>query len=265
MAPGAMMATSGTAFTSARPVQSAPVPVTHEMQTSAAVGMTPGVAPTRASLGVAPEGATLRTPPAALESRPVVANVAPPPAPVPFAAKQQALAANGGRPLAPAQEQQIRQSSPSLASTSSAMYRPAAVAPAGGGLKPAHAGLAAATPVSGAAAQGYVPRTVAASRSVTTLPCTCGGGEWGGGVERDAAAQHGAASAGPGCGGPVATRVPSSTGNQNSAPGASTSSGGRRGTVAPTAMPRVMGRPSRRRSRTRRRNHRRRSRGTTEG
>src|SRR6202042_802635 len=101
-------------YTSARPVQSAALPVTHEMQTSAAVGMTPGVAPARASPGVAPEGATLRTPPAALESRPVVANVAPPPAPVPFAAKQQALAANGGRPLATPQEHTDWHKPPSL-------------------------------------------------------------------------------------------------------------------------------------------------------
>jgi hypothetical protein len=171
---------------------------------------------------VAPEGATLRTPPAALESRPVVANVAPPPAPVPFAAKQQALAAYGGRPLAPAQEQQIRQSSPSLASPRSTMYRPAAVAPAGGGLKPAHEGLAAATAVSGAAAQGYVPRTVAASRSVTTPPPAAGTN---GTVASNGTPPRSTVPHPPDRVAPVATRVPSSTGNQNLSPGASTNSG----------------------------------------
>ena len=125
MAPGAMMATSPTAFASARSVQSAPVPVTREMQTSAVVAASPGVVPTRSSLGVAAGGGALRTPPSALESRPVVAKVAPPPAPIPFAAKEQALAANGGRPLAPAQETQIRQHTPTLARTNTTLYRPA--------------------------------------------------------------------------------------------------------------------------------------------
>jgi len=165
MAPGAIVATSGTAFATARPVQSAPIVVTHEMQTAPAIGTSPPIAPTRASLAVATGSTPVRLPPAAIESRPVVARVAPPPAPIPFAAKQQALAANGGRPLAPAEEAQIRQNSPALASASPTLVRPASVAPSGGGLKPARPGLVAAAPVSGAASQGFVPRTVPAGRA----------------------------------------------------------------------------------------------------
>jgi hypothetical protein len=171
-APGAIAATSGTVFGSARPVQSAPVAVTHEMQTTAVVGTAPPIAPTRASLGVENANAEAKAPPSAIENRPVVAKVAPPPAPIPFAAKQQELAANGGRPLDATQEAAIRQRSPGLASTTTAMIKPASLAPVGGGLTPARAGLAAATPVGNAAGQGFVPRTVAAEHPGVQQPTT---------------------------------------------------------------------------------------------
>ena len=218
-APGAMMATLPTAFVSARPVQMAPVPVTHAMQTSAVVGASPGVVPTRSSLGVggAAEGGVLRAPPPALESRAVVAKVAPPPAPIPFAAKQQALAANGGRPLAAAQEIQIRQSSPALARTNTTLYRPAAVAPAGGGLKPAHDGLAAATPVTGVAAHGFVPRAAAATPAATT------------------AATPAATSVAAPAARPVTTRTPASPGTPGTPAGAGATAGATAGT--PVARP----------------------------
>jgi hypothetical protein len=145
--PGAMMATSTTTFTSARPVQSAPVQVTNEMQHGPVMGSAPHVVPTQASLGrvQTQSGAPVRMPPAAVMNRPVMAKIAPPPAPVSFASQRAALEANNGRPLAPAQVSQIRASSPQPASHA-ALVRPATVAPAGGGLRPARAGLAAATP-----------------------------------------------------------------------------------------------------------------------
>ena len=204
-APGAMMATSGSAFASARPVQLARMPVTREMQTSAVVGASPGVVPTRSSLGGAAEGGVLRAPPTALETRPVVAKVAPPPTPIPFAAKQQALAANRGRPLAAAQEIQIRQSSPALARTNTTLYRPAAVAPAGGGLKPAHEGLAAATPVTGVAAHGFVPRTAVATPAATA---SGPGGAVAGGAVAGGAVAGGAVAGGAVAGGAVAGGAP---------------------------------------------------------
>jgi hypothetical protein len=138
--PGAMAATTSTAFGSARPVQSAPVPITTAMRSAPVTGMAPAVVPTRASLAAAPEGGrALVAPPASIQNRAVVAKMAPPPPPVPFAAKQQALAANGGRPLNPSQETAIRQSHPAFASANQATYKPAAHVPAGGGLKAATA------------------------------------------------------------------------------------------------------------------------------
>jgi hypothetical protein len=158
--PGAMMATSSTTFASARPVQSAPIAVTEQIRSGAVMGSAPQVVPTRQSLapvGGGP-GGPVRMPPQALANRPVMANVAPPPAPIPFAAKQQALAANGGRPLAPAQEAQIRASSPTLSATNASFVRPAAVAPAGGGLRASRPGLPAPTHVASSTSTGFTPK-----------------------------------------------------------------------------------------------------------
>jgi hypothetical protein len=112
-APGAVMAVQQAAFVSAKPVQSAAIVVRPEAMRSAPVVASVAVAPTRASVTrTAPPGAKIVQPPAALQARPVIAKRTPPPAPVPFAQKQQALAANAGRPLDTNQVQQIRQSQP---------------------------------------------------------------------------------------------------------------------------------------------------------
>jgi hypothetical protein len=112
-APGAVMAVQQTAFASAKPVQSASIAVRPEAIRSAPIVASAAVAPTRASVAIAAApGARVVTPPAAAQSRPVIAKRPPPPAPVPFAQKQQALAANAGRPLDVNQVQQIRQSQP---------------------------------------------------------------------------------------------------------------------------------------------------------
>ena len=115
-APGAVMAVQQSAFASARPVQSAAIAVRPDAIRSAPVMATAAIAPTRASLTRTPApGAKIVQPPAALQSRPVVARRTPPPPPVPFAQKQQALAGNAGRPLDTNQVQQIRQSQPAPA------------------------------------------------------------------------------------------------------------------------------------------------------
>jgi hypothetical protein len=112
-APGAVMAVQQSAFVSARPVQSAAILVRPEMLRSAPVVATAAVAPGRASVAfVAAPGARVAQPPGALQSRAVIAKRTPPPPPVPFVQKQQALAANPGRPLDTNQVQQIRQSQP---------------------------------------------------------------------------------------------------------------------------------------------------------
>jgi hypothetical protein len=112
-APGAVMAVQQAAFASAKPVQSAAIVVRPEALRSATVVAAVTVAPTRASVTqTAAPGAKVSQPPAALQAKPVVAKRTPPPPPVPFAQKQQALAANGGRPLDTNQVQQLRQKQP---------------------------------------------------------------------------------------------------------------------------------------------------------
>jgi hypothetical protein len=111
-APGAVMAVQQTAFASAKPVQSAAIVVRPEAIRSATVVAAAAVAPTRASVTQAALGAKVAQPPAALQASAVVAKRTPPPPPVAFAQKQQALAANGGRPLDVNQVQQLRQKQP---------------------------------------------------------------------------------------------------------------------------------------------------------
>ena len=74
----------------------------------------PAIAPQRESvLGARADTASRAArPPANVQSRPVVARTAPPPAPVPFDRQQPALAKNPGRPLPTADVQQIRQAAP---------------------------------------------------------------------------------------------------------------------------------------------------------
>jgi hypothetical protein len=156
VAPGAVMAVQQAAFASARPVQSAAIVVTPEAIRSAPVMATAAVAPTRASIiKTAAPGAKVVQPPAALESRPVIAKRTPPPPPVPFAQKQQALAANAGRPLDTNQVQQIRQSQPPparplvrqvQAQAPAAAPRPTGQAPAQRPPAPPAPGAAAQTP-----------------------------------------------------------------------------------------------------------------------
>jgi hypothetical protein len=95
--PGAVIAVPPAAFSQSRPVGRAAIPVSREAVAKAQVTPVAAVAPVQASVhGAAPPG---RRPPAGPQARPVVAKERPPAAPVPFAAKQPALAANPGRPL----------------------------------------------------------------------------------------------------------------------------------------------------------------------
>jgi hypothetical protein len=106
--PGAVSATTPQAFTSAQSVSRNSVVVNQrEVETAQVVATTPAVAPSKqAVLG---SGATARVqPPARLLTRPVVAKTAPPPPPPSFAKQQQAIQANGGKPLAMSQMHQIQ-------------------------------------------------------------------------------------------------------------------------------------------------------------
>jgi hypothetical protein len=109
---------------------------------SAHVGFTPGVAPTRASLGAGLGRGAI--PPRGVETRPVLAIHAPPPHAVPFSAQEHDLATNGGRPLSYTQRAAIRQQTP--APEHADRFR-SAVAP-GRTLAPARPGLAPTRPAS---------------------------------------------------------------------------------------------------------------------
>ena len=105
--PGAVVATTHDAFISARPVSRNSVIINQREVANARVGFAaPTVAPSRqAVLGA---GVVVRArPPIIIENRVVVARHAPPPPPPSFARQQQAIQANGGRPLAISQIRQI--------------------------------------------------------------------------------------------------------------------------------------------------------------
>jgi FecR protein len=106
--PGAVMATSQQAFTSAQPVSRNVVKVDQRQIASAQVeARQPAYVPTKqAVLGSARPA--VRQPPAALQSRTVVAKAAPPPPPPSFEKRQEAIKSNGGRPLSAAQVRQIQ-------------------------------------------------------------------------------------------------------------------------------------------------------------
>jgi len=153
-APGAIMAVQQAAFASAKPVQSAAIVLRPEALKSVTVVANVSVAPTRASVTVAaPSGARVAQPPAALLAKPVVAKKTPPPPPVPFAQKQQALAANAGRPLDTSQIQQLRQKQPAPAPRVR-QVQARAPTPASAVAKPAPGGAARPSPIAPTPAPG---------------------------------------------------------------------------------------------------------------
>jgi len=117
---GAVTAVPRATFVNAQPVAQAAVRVAPGSITAGPAVHTAPVAPVRASvMGAGKESAANATPasappkpPTAVVSRPVMAKVAPPPAPVGFAQKQQALEANPGKPLDAKAEQSLRAATP---------------------------------------------------------------------------------------------------------------------------------------------------------
>ncbi|HEY3975449.1 MAG TPA: DUF6600 domain-containing protein [Candidatus Sulfotelmatobacter sp.] len=111
---GAVTAVPQQAFASGQPVAHAAVAVNTREIASAPLSVRAAVAPTRTSvLGVHANTANhVAAPPAAVLSRPIVAKAKVPPPPVPFAARQQALAAHPGQPIAKQQMRQLQQSQP---------------------------------------------------------------------------------------------------------------------------------------------------------
>jgi len=105
---GAVTVVPHDAFAGGRPVAVAAVAVRPGMMAQAQVVETAGVAPTREAVMGHAGPMAVHAPPSRFVERTVVARNAPPPPPVSFAAKEQALRANGGRPLEPAAENRFR-------------------------------------------------------------------------------------------------------------------------------------------------------------
>jgi hypothetical protein len=98
--PGAVVAVRGEALVGGRPVAAVAVRVPPGAIERAEVMHAAPIAPERAAvLGGRAPLAGPHLPPVAVVNRPVVARMAPPPAPVPFARQQEALRANPGKPL----------------------------------------------------------------------------------------------------------------------------------------------------------------------
>jgi FecR protein len=156
-APDAVTGVSRETFVGARPVEGSAVIVPRERLASAAlVGAAPAIAPTHESVIARRDNAAVSHPPERVTERAVVARTAPPPPPVPFVARQQALQAHPGRPLDDAALASIRTRQPEA--QSNRLVRPATPEKRVGGapsLKPAREGLVApqAQP-----ATGFAPR-----------------------------------------------------------------------------------------------------------
>jgi len=107
--PGAVAATTSQAFTTAQPVAKNAVNVDRRAIVTAPVrAIPPASVPTKqAVLGTGAVTVAAR-PPAAVQTRVVVAKVAPPPPPPVFEKRQEAIRNNGGKPLTIAQVRQIQ-------------------------------------------------------------------------------------------------------------------------------------------------------------
>ncbi len=107
---GAVTAVPQQAFTSGQPVGRAAVTVNAREIASAPVNARASVAPTQNSVygSHANTANHVKAPPAAVMSRPIVAKAKVPPPPVPFAARQQALAAHPGQPIARQEMQHLQ-------------------------------------------------------------------------------------------------------------------------------------------------------------
>ena len=107
---GAVTAVPQQAFAGGQPVARTAVAVNRQQIASAPVTARVAVAPTRSAV-LGPQAAAanhVAAPPSAVFTRPVIAKAAPPQAPVPFAAKQQVLAAHPGQPVARQEMQRLR-------------------------------------------------------------------------------------------------------------------------------------------------------------
>jgi len=107
-APRALSVVAQRSFVSGKPIAAQLIAPPPQWQGVEATPRPPSIVPTRQSvLGPALQSQA-RRPPVAIANRTVVARRPPPPAPAPFDRQLDAMRVNGGRPLPPAQLQQLR-------------------------------------------------------------------------------------------------------------------------------------------------------------
>ena len=106
--PRALTAVPRSVFTGAKPVRNAVLHVPPRSLAQAQVMSRPHISPTQASLAIRQPKRPIATPARAFD-RKVVAKHAPPPRPVPFAARERVIAKQGGAPIPEAQLQRMRQ------------------------------------------------------------------------------------------------------------------------------------------------------------
>ena len=107
--PRAFTAVPRNVFAGAKPVRAAVLHVNPASLAKATIAPMPHIAPTRESLGIRPARRPIAAPIEKSFQRTVVARHAPPPRPVPFAAREKVIASHGGAPIPVAQLQQMRQ------------------------------------------------------------------------------------------------------------------------------------------------------------
>jgi hypothetical protein len=173
---GAVTAVPQATFTSARPVAPAAVTIPAQAVASAPVmGMTATVAPHRESLVARPatDAVAVTRPPAAVINRPVVAKVAPPASPIPFAACEQALKANPGKPLDEPTQNRVRQSLPT-AQVAHPTVQPAAPAttPQGGKAPALHRARPELPAAQAVTFKGFVPAPKPAGTTTSSAPAS---------------------------------------------------------------------------------------------
>lgn len=106
--PGAVTAVPGTVLANSQPVAPAAVKVPANELRGTSIAVAPPVVPSKTSVLGTRAGASTSVPPGETVSQQVVRKVAAPPRPVPFSAKQDALASNPGRPLDHDTEDKLR-------------------------------------------------------------------------------------------------------------------------------------------------------------
>src|SRR5437867_7795660 len=112
-APDGVTVVSHETFVESRPVNRSVIVVPRDrLDQAPVVGFAARVAPTRQSVLAQPTIIEARRPPTRVTTREVIVRRQPPPAPVPFAAREQALAAHPGRPLDNATIRTLRTNTP---------------------------------------------------------------------------------------------------------------------------------------------------------